>query len=245
MVRRLCGPRARPGHAHDDVRSLTRTRILCKILISDIRFLQVKRDPQENAQALYQIADAQGGYFTAAQARQSGYAYSQQHFHVERGNWQRVDRGLFRLRDYPPGEREDLIRWSLWSRNQKGAPQAVVSHDTALTVHELSDLMPAWVHLKVPPGFRKRIPPGCVLHKGRLSPGDVEAGPGFQVTTPLRTLLDVADSPLSQEHLNAAVREALERGLVRRRRLEEEPCPPGARRRLDRALAAFEEGAGP
>lgn len=89
------------------------------------------------------------------------------------------------------------------------------------------------------------VPPGCVLHKGRLAPGDVEARPGFQVTTPLRTLLDVADSPLSQEHLNAAVREALERGLVRRRRWEEADCRPQARRRLDRALTAFKEGARP
>ena len=205
----------------------------------------MKRDPQENAQAIYQIADAQGGYFTAAQARQAGYAYSQQHFHVERGNWLRVDRGTFRLRDYPPGEREDLIRWSLWSRNQKGVPQAVISHDTALTVHELSDVMPARVHLMVPPGFRKRLLSGCVLHKGELAPADVEVRPGYQVTTPLRTLLDVADSPLSQEHLDTAVREALERGLVRRRQLENTICSPQARHRLDRALAALGEEAAP
>lgn len=198
----------------------------------------MRRDPQKNAQALYQIADAQGGYFTAAQARQAGYAYSQQHFHVERGNWTRVDHGLFRLRDYPPGEREDLIRWSLWSRNQQGVPQAVVSHDTALTVHELSDMMPARVHLTVPSGFRKRVPPGCVLHKGRLAPGDVEARPGYRVTTPLRTLLDVAGSPLSQEHLDAALRDALERGLVRRRQLADAACSPQVRYRLDRALSA-------
>ena len=36
-----------------------------------------------------------------------------------------------------------IATWSQWSRNQKGVPQAVVSHDTALTVHELSDVMPA------------------------------------------------------------------------------------------------------
>jgi hypothetical protein len=145
------------------------------------------------------------------------------------------------LRDYPPGQREDLIRWSLWSRNQRGFPQAVVSHDTALTVHELSDVMPALVHLTVPPGFRKKVPPGCVLHKGTLAPGDVEARDGYRVTTPLRTLLDVADGPLSQEHLDAAVGEALERGLVRWRQLESTTCSPQARRRLDRSLAAFRE----
>jgi len=47
-------------------------------------------------------------------------------------------RGLSRLPDYPPGEREDLIRWSLWSHNRQGFSQAVVSHETALAVHELS-----------------------------------------------------------------------------------------------------------
>jgi predicted transcriptional regulator of viral defense system len=203
----------------------------------------MKRDPRENARVLYQAAAAQGGYFTAAQARQAGYAYSQQSFHVSRGNWLKIDRGLFRLRDFPPAEREDLIRWSLWSRDQKGVPQAVVSHDTALTVHDLSDAMPARVHLTVPPGFRKKMPPGCVLHKATLVPEDVESRTGYRVTTPLRTLLDVSGSPLSQEHLNKAVRDALERGLVHRRLLETVPCSPDARRRLDRALAAAQQEA--
>jgi predicted transcriptional regulator of viral defense system len=197
----------------------------------------MKRDSQDNARALYQVAAAQGGYFTAAQARQAGYAYSQQYFHVSRGNWLKIDRGLFRLRDFPPAEREDLIRWSLWSRNQKGVPQAVVSHDTALTVHDLSDVMPARVHLTVPPGFRKKVSPGCVLHKATLAPEDVESRTGYRVTTPLRTLLDVSGSPLSQEHLNKAVRDALERGLVHRRLLETASCTPDARR-LDQALTA-------
>jgi predicted transcriptional regulator of viral defense system len=196
----------------------------------------MKRDPQDNARTLYQIAAAQGGYFTAAQAQQAGYAYSQQHFHVGRGNWQRVERGLYRLRDYPPGEREDLIRWSLWSRDQKGVPQAVVSHETALTVHELSDVMPAQVHLTVPPGFRKRIPPGCVLHKAALSPEEIEPRDGYRVTTPWRTLCDVADSPLSQEHLNRAVRDALEQGLLQGRSQETTTCSNKAYRRLKQAL---------
>ena len=200
----------------------------------------MRRDPQENARALYQIAAAQGGYFTAAQARRAGYAYSQQHFHLARGNWVKIERGLFRLRDFPAGEREDLIRWSLWSRNQKGVPQAVVSHETALTLHELSDVMPDKIHLTVPRGFRKKVPAGCVLHKANLASDEIEFRTGYRVTTPLRTLLDVADSPLSQEHVNRAVHDALERGLVRRRLLETAPCPSGARNRLDLALAAVQ-----
>jgi predicted transcriptional regulator of viral defense system len=202
----------------------------------------VRRDPQENVQALYQIAASQGGYFTAAQARAAGYTYRQQHYHSSRGNWLQIDRGLFRLRDFPPGEREDLIRWSLWSRDQKGMPQAVVSHDTALTVHDLSDVMPECVHLTVPRGFRKRVPAGCVLHFASLAEEEIEARPGYSVTTPLRTLIDVAGSALSQEHLDAAVKEALERGLVRRSVLGSVRCEPATRRRLDRALAASGQG---
>ena len=198
----------------------------------------MQRDPQNNARDLYRTAAAQGGYFTAAQARQAGYAYSQHHFHVSRGNWLRVGHGLFRLRDFPSSEREDLIIWSLWSRNQKGVPQAVVSHDTALTVHNLSDVMPSHVRLTVPKLFRKRVPPGCVLHKADLSPEDIEIRTGYRVTTPLRTLIDVAGSSLSQEHLDRAVRDALERGLVRRSVLKAALCTPKARQRLDRALAA-------
>ena len=198
----------------------------------------MKLDPQDNARALYLIAAAQGGCFTTAQARQAGYAYSQQHFHVARGNWLKIERGLFRLRGFPTVEREDLIRWSLWSHNRKGTPQAVVSHDTALAVHGLSDIMPARIHLTVHRGFRKRVPPGCVLHRKALLSEEVESRMGYQITTPLRTLLDVADSALSQEHLNQAVSDALGRGLVRREVLETAPCTSAAHRRLEEALAA-------
>ena len=34
------------------------------------------------------------GYFTAAQAREAGYSYQAQKYHADRGNWERVRRGL-------------------------------------------------------------------------------------------------------------------------------------------------------
>jgi len=196
------------------------------------------RRSRENTRSLYEIAATQSGYFTAAQARQVGYAYSQQHFHVTHGNWLKIDRGIFRLRDFPPAEREDLARWSLWSCDRRGIPQAVVSHETALAVHELSDVLPEQIHLTVPPSFRKKTPPGVRFHTAALAPSNIQLFAGYRVTTALCTLLDVAASPLSQEHLDQAVRQALERGLVRRNLLERADCSPKARHRLDRALAA-------
>ncbi|MGI8649668.1 MAG: type IV toxin-antitoxin system AbiEi family antitoxin domain-containing protein [Rubrobacter sp.] len=98
----------------------------------------------------------------------------------------------------------------------------MVSHETALRLHELTDLMPDHIHLSVPKSFRKRPPKGVELHKIRLEDGDVEDRGGYRVTTPLKTILDIARSTkMSPEHLEAAVAEALERGLVRRKRLLE------------------------
>ena len=37
--------------------------------------------------------------------------------------------------------------WQLWSRNRQGEPQGVFSHATALSLHELSDVMPAKLHM--------------------------------------------------------------------------------------------------
>jgi hypothetical protein len=114
----------------------------------------------------------------------------------------------------------------------------VVSHESALALHDLSDLLAGQTHLTVPPGFRKQAPPGCVLHKEVLRPSDVEVRQGFRVTTPLRTLLDVARGNVSQEQLERAVADALRHGLVRRGRLESAVRADPTLRRLTPALEA-------
>jgi predicted transcriptional regulator of viral defense system len=182
-----------------------------------------QRPREQKAERLFEVADRQAGYFTAGQALEAGYDYPLQHYHRERGHWTKVGQGLFRLNRYPEGENEELVRLYLWSRDREGNPQAVVSHETALRLYGLSDLMPGKVHLSVPRGFRKRSPRGVVLHKQDLAVGDMDEWNGFRVTTPLKTILDVTRCrEVSPEHLESAVREAVVRGLVRRKRLHEE-----------------------
>ena len=177
---------------------------------------------KNRADRLFEVADRQAGYFTAGQAHEAGYDYRLQHYHRVRGNWIPVAHGLYRLRQYPDAEDEELVRLSLWSRDRGGRPQAAVSHETALRLYDLTDLMPDRVRFSVPKSFRKEPPKGVVLHKARLEDSEVEARRGYRVTTPLRTILDVASSPVvSPKHLEAAVAEALDRGLVRRERLRE------------------------
>jgi len=200
----------------------------------------MKRDPRETERALLEIAKEQEGYFTAAQALSVGYTYRQQHHHKNRGNWEYIDHGVYRLRTYQESEYEDLIRWSLWSRNRRGEIQATISHETALAIYELGDTMPSRTHLTVPPGFRKKIPGGCVPHKAWLQPEEVEHRRGFNITTPLRTLCDIADSPLSQDLLEGAVRDALERGFVKSKQLLSDKLPDHSKARLQAAVETVE-----
>ena len=162
-----------------------------------------------------------------------GYSYQAQKFHADRGNWQRVDRGLFRLPEWPVGEHDDLVRSALWSNHR-----AAASHETALAVHDLGDANPTIVHLTVPSSFRSRPPGGVRLHRADLPTGDVESREGFSVTTPVRTLLDVAAGTLDLDQLADALQHACERSpttkpLVMSRA---EELGPRAALRIERAL---------
>jgi predicted transcriptional regulator of viral defense system len=183
------------------------------------------------------VASGQGGYFTTKQAIESGYGYKHLDYHETAGNFERVEHGLYRLPTLPRAEHDEFIRLSLWSRNRKDEPQAVLSHESALVLHELSELLPDRIHLTVPRSFRKPAPRGCVLHKAVLAETDIEEREGFRVTTPFRTLLDVAESGVSEEQLAKAVRDSIDRGLVRRVKLAEAASRGGAKlHRLTRAL---------
>ncbi len=175
------------------------------------------RDNQQAFRALYAVATTQGGYFTAKQAGAAGYGIRHLDYHAKTGNFERVGHGLYRLPTIPLYEHDDLIRLSLWSRDRSDRPQAVASHITALELHQLSDVLPTRIHLTVPRSFRKAVPTGAVLHKASVEPEDVQEWTGFRVTSPQRTLLDVAtDRSITEEQLDRAVKEAVERGLVRR-----------------------------
>jgi predicted transcriptional regulator of viral defense system len=169
---------------------------------------------QPRRDRLYTLAETQGGYFTAADAKALGYVYPHQFFHVKRGNWVRVDRGLFRLKHFPAAAHEDLIRWWLWSRKQ-----GVISHESAAAVYDLGDVLPSKTHLTVPPGFRKKGPGSVILHRAQLESTDVETREGFRITTPLRTILDLARVHLDPERLRAVTRDALKQGLIDRKAL--------------------------
>jgi predicted transcriptional regulator of viral defense system len=198
----------------------------------------MERERREAAKRLYEIADDQQGFFTTKQAKVAGFADNTHPYHVQAGNWIRAHRGIYRLSSFPRGERPDLMLWSLWSRNRRESAQGVYSHQTALSLYDLSDVMPAKIHMTVPKGFRRNgeIPRVLVLHFADLPQSDIGAVHGVRVTKPMRTILDLLElGDVQLATLRQALREGLRRGLIRSSEIAE------ARKRLtgDKQLRTF------
>jgi predicted transcriptional regulator of viral defense system len=174
--------------------------------------------------ALFEMAEGQQGYFTAKQAAEVGYQLGSQAHHVKQGNWVRVERGIYRLARFPQSAEEQLVIYALWSRNRAGEPEGVYSHQTALSIHELSDVNPAKLHLTVPATFRRRArtPKILVLHRANLDEKDVEQRQGFAVTRPLRAIADVAVAEsVSHDIIDQALIQGRQRGLITAREMSE------------------------
>lgn len=119
----------------------------------------------------------------------------------------------------PPGEQEELVTAWLWT-DAKG----LLSHQTALSLQSLSDVLPAQIHLTLPLSWRHRrlrVPEGVVLHYDDV-PLDQRAWvDAVPVTSTGRTLNDCARAGLSPDLLRQAAQQALHRGLVTKSELRE------------------------
>ncbi len=198
----------------------------------------VLRDRTDTRALLWRIAAGQRGYFTAAQAREAGYSYQAQRYHAQHGNWLAVDRAIYRFREFadlPSEGDEQFVRWSLWSRGR-----AVISHASALAAHDLGVANPSRIHLTVPRAFRQTTA-AVILHRADLAGGDSEGRNGYRVTTPLRALAESAADGEDQDVLESAVSEALERGMITRRKLlhAAQLCGPRSELGIERALGAL------
>jgi len=176
---------------------------------------------------LYETAAAQEGLFTVQQAAEAGYSPQLLVHHIQAGRMLRLRRGIYRLVHFPAGEHEELVAIWLWSEQQ-----GVFSHETALALHDLSDVLPARVHLTLPASWnarRLRVPEGVVLYHADLETGDRTWLGSFPITSVTRTLNDLAESGLSPELLQQAAQQGLRRGLTTRAELGE----------VERALKAY------
>ncbi len=157
---------------------------------------------------LYEIAESQAGYFSAVQARQAGFSSSLLSYHAKTGLVERISRGTYRIRRFPGSSYEDLFYSKL-----RAGPDAVISHESALALYELSDVLPTEVHVTVPRTTSRRRA-GMRQHRNHLESKDVTAREGLRVTTVPRTIADVARSGLSEDRVLQSIEDAIDRGLI-------------------------------
>jgi len=163
--------------------------------------------------ALFALASTQQGYFTAAQAQTYGYGWALLGHHARQGRFIRVRRGVYRLRDYPSSPTEEVMAaWLI-----AGRETAIVSHESALDLLDLADVIPATIHLTVPRARRHlAAPPGVTLHTTArpLRPDELLERDGLPLTGVARTIVDCAALGTAADQLTRAVGTALARGLT-------------------------------
>lgn len=176
------------------------------------------REVVQKWEELYQTAVGQSGYFTTAQAHEAGYSDQLLGYHSRQGRVQRVVRGVYRLVHFPSSEREDLMALWLWSDRE-----GVFSHETALTLHQLSDTMPSLISMTFPLPWKKRrmrYPRSILANFATVNETDRTWIGSVPVTSALRTVKDCRTAHMEPDLVAQATSEALERGLFRVEALE-------------------------
>lgn len=157
---------------------------------------------------LYDIAENQGGFFKASQARELGFTWDRLSKNVKSGRFTRFAHGVYRLTHFPYTPYEDLF--VAWLR---AGPKTVISHESALSVYGLSDVLPHEIHVIVPRSSSVRRK-GIRQHTNQLEDEEITSREGLPVTTVARTLADVSSYGLAEELVIQAIDEAVTRGLV-------------------------------
>ncbi|MFD4292239.1 hypothetical protein ACFWPA_06770 [Rhodococcus sp. NPDC058505] len=183
---------------------------------------------------LRERAGAQDGYFTPAQARACGYSAEEMADAVVAGVWSQPDPGVFRLMPWRSGDLDDVARCCV------RLDGAVVSHQSAAELHGLGHLHPSFLHVTAADDGHPRLE-RVAVHHSELALGDTEHTGAFRITTPLRTVLDLADGGVSQWVLDEVVGDALAIGRLDRDELEagSDVGTTRVRQRVRRALSAW------
>jgi hypothetical protein len=166
------------------------------------------------------LAAEQGGVVTSRQARAvTSVSVQQLKRMVDSGVLERLHHGLYRLARMPEDVHlDERVAWLaldpdavVWERLDQPVPTGVLSHRTAAGLLGLGDLDADVVELTATRRIRLSLP-GVVVYRGVLSREDWQLVDGLPVTTPVRTIADLAAAGTDAGHLASVVRDALTRG---------------------------------
>jgi predicted transcriptional regulator of viral defense system len=162
--------------------------------------------------AVHDLALDQHGVFTTAQARELGVHPKSVAAMAKRGRLHRLSFGVYQDLGAPVTPWTEYMSASFWPRGATG----VLSHETALSIMELSDVSPARIHLTIPSGYRTRRtrPPVLILHWADLPEEDIGVVEGVPVTKAARAIRDCARARLGPALLWQAIDDGIRQGWL-------------------------------
>jgi hypothetical protein len=159
-------------------------------------------------QDLYQIGAHQHGYFRTGQALDAGWSRAALNTATNAGEIKNIAYGLYRFNHYPATPQDELYEI------QTLAPDGTFSHETALTLFGLSDLLPRTTHFTIPPGSGFKPRPGLTIHHMRMASDERVLRDGLWLSSPLRTFIDAARAGSDPDQLLAAARQARDAAIL-------------------------------
>jgi Protein of unknown function (DUF559)/Transcriptional regulator, AbiEi antitoxin len=156
--------------------------------------------------AIAALAQRQHGFVEHGQLLVLGLSPSAIGRRVDAGRLHRRYRGV-----YSVGHRRTGFEGEWWAAVLAYAPDGVLSHASAAAAFSLRRSRE--LHVIARSGRKRR--PGVVVHERRVVPDDeVTSLDGLPITTPARTLLDLAGSGLKLTRLELAVDRAVKQRLL-------------------------------
>jgi predicted transcriptional regulator of viral defense system len=169
--------------------------------------------PGRNYNTLATVAADQQGLITPADAREVGIDPHRLVDMERRGTIERVAWGLYRFPLLDPNpELGQLAEATLWA-NRRG----ILSHDTALDLHELCDINSAQIHITIPTAYRlqKPVPKLYRVHRGDLERSERTFFEGIPIVTPYRAITEGIETGVRANLLRQAIDTARRHGQVR------------------------------
>jgi predicted transcriptional regulator of viral defense system len=158
------------------------------------------------------VAVDNGGYVTPALMAPFGVPAVELRKMVARGVLAGTAHGVYRVPVLPLDRYDEFILARLWAKGR-----GVVSHDSALLVHELCDINPTTIHIIIPPDYRigKAGRERYTVHRADVPPGDVTHVGAVTLTSVIRTLTDSLTS-VPGYLVRQAIETAASQGSIRR-----------------------------
>jgi predicted transcriptional regulator of viral defense system len=156
------------------------------------------------------VARDQHGLVRAADLREIGLDPKRLVDYSRRGLADHLGYGVYRLKLIPPGPWDEFMQAALWPDGR-----GVLSHETALDLHDLCDVNPNHIDITVPKDYRthREVPALYRLHRRALADDDVAYVQGISVVAPARAIADGIEvglrPTLIEQAIDTAEREAL------------------------------------